>query len=426
MVQQITLDRPVLPTQTALRLEQAKTMQANRALAERQQDIKEQELTLKQQTIGSQLEQTNYLNDLRSRAATDPQALRELAVYKPQEVSDFLDYRNQTTQRLGKAALAVKTAPLPNRAEAYQRQLKILEAEGYPTENLPAEYDPKVVDPQLDEIVTMSRDVEKTLESLEPKEPRKREIRATEEGLFAIDPVTLEAEPLEGRMGQRLMPQKAPQTVVKLGEAESEEQKQIGRIRAARFQKYMDSGDAAQRGLDTLRTLEQAVSNPDVAQGAFAGLRQESKKVAELFGADVKGLEDEAIVAAIGNKLALQLRNPKGEDGGLTGATSDRDLKFLVAGVPNRDKTREQNLALIELAKRDKDRTVRLKNEAANYLEQNNTMAGFEQYKKQWLEQNPLFEEGSQEKENIKRLLRAGPLEGKAKSQTRIKFLGFE
>lgn len=418
---QIKLDRPVLPSETALRLEQERGLRERRLAARAERGVE----SVQERKAAQELEQTAYLNDLRRRSATDPQALQQLAIFEPQEALQFQEYRNNVTQELGRSALAIKSAPLPDRADIYKRQIKMLKRQGYPVEDLPAEYDPKVVDPELDEIITMSRDIERSLKSLEPEKPTKREIRSTEQGLFGVDPITLEAQPITAQ-GQALMPPKAPQTVVKIGDAEKEEQKQIGKIRAQRFQKYIDSGDAAQRGVETLQTLQQAVVNPDVAQGAFAGIRQESKKIAQLFGADVKGLEDEAIVAAIGNKLALQLRNPKGEDGGLTGATSDRDLKFLVAGVPNRDKTREQNLALIQIALKDKERTVRLRDEATRYLEENNTMAGFERYKKEWLEQNPLFEEGSDEKATIKELLKTGKLQGKARKQSQIKFLGFE
>lgn len=197
----------------------------------------------------------------------------------------------------------------------------------------------------------------------------------------------------------------SPLVEVKTGELEKQEQKELGKIFAKKFQSITESGDQARRGLETLQTLEQAVINPDAAQGAFAGLRADTKKIADLFGVEVKGLEDDAIIAAVGNKLALQLRNPKGEDGGLTGATSDRDIKFLLAGVPGRDKTREQNLALIEIAKKDKERTIRLKQLADQYLEEQGTFKGFAKVKKQFFEENPLFEEGSQDKERIKGLL---------------------
>jgi hypothetical protein len=170
---------------------------------------------------------------------------------------------------------------------------------------------------------------------------------------------------------------KKPLVEVKTGELETQEKKELGKIFAKKYESITQAGDQARRGLETLETLKQAVSNPDAAQGAFADIRAGSKKVADLFGFDVEGLEDDAIIAAVGNKLALQLRNPKGEDGGLTGATSDRDVKFLVAGVPNKNKTQSQNLALIEIGIRDKERTIKLSNLANQYLAEKGTFKGF-------------------------------------------------
>ena len=184
---------------------------------------------------------------------------------------------------------------------------------------------------------------------------------------------------------------KKPLVEVKTGELETQEKKELGKIFAKKYESITQAGDQARRGLETLETLKQAVSNPDAAQGAFADIRAGSKKVADLFGFDVEGLEDDAIIAAVGNKLALQLRNPKGEDGGLTGATSDRDVKFLVDGVPNKNKTQSQNLALIEIGIRDKERTIKLSNLANQYLAEKGTFKGFAKVKKEFYENNPLF-----------------------------------
>ena len=203
---------------------------------------------------------------------------------------------------------------------------------------------------------------------------------------------------------QQVQPTK-PLVEVKTGELETQEKKELGKIFAKKYESITQAGDQARRGLETLETLKQAVSNPDAAQGAFADLRAGSKKVADLFGFDVEGLEDDAIIAAVGNKLALQLRNPKGEDGGLTGATSDRDLRFLVAGVPNRNKTQSQNLALIEIGMRDKERTLQLKNLADQYLSEKGTFKGFAKVKKEFYENNPLFPD-KEEKVRISDMLR--------------------
>jgi len=241
---------------------------------------------------------------------------------------------------------------------------------------------------------------------LTPPTAPKYDIRESEGGFVRIDPQTGTAEPIKTTQGEQLRSKvKKPLVEVKTGELETEERKQLGKVFAKKYESISDAGDQARRGIETLETLKQAVSNPDAAQGAFADLRAGSKKVADLFGFDVEGLEDDAIIAAVGNKLALQLRNPKGEDGGLTGATSDRDLRFLVAGVPNRNKTQSQNLALIEVGMRDKERTLQLKNLADQYLSEKGTFKGFAKVKKEFYENNPLFPD-KEDKARISDMLR--------------------
>lgn len=256
----------------------------------------------------------------------------------------------------------------------------------------------------------------------------KYDIREGEGGFVRIDPQTGTAEPIKTTQGEQLRGKaKKPLVEVKTGELETEERKQLGKVFAKKYESITDAGDQARRGIETLETLKQAVSNPDAAQGAFADLRAGSKKVADLFGFDVEGLKDDAIIAAVGNKLALQLRNPKGEDGGLTGATSDRDLKFLVAGVPNRNKTQSQNLALIEIGMKDKERTLQLKNLADQYLSEKGTFKGFAKVKKEFYENNPLFPD-KEGKDRISDMLRGNSPRMTPTEQpvTGIKFLGIE
>ena len=391
---QITLDKPVLPTETTLRLEQARNLRTQRESALQQMQFREQQFQQQQA-------QQQQLNQLRQAAFSNPEALRQLSVVSPDDAKNITDYQNNVSMELGKSAAVVKTTPLPDRAAVYKRQLQRLQSIGYNIDQLPSEYDPAIVDPQLEEAIGIARGVEKTLASTEPT---KREIRETAGGLVAVDPMTAQAIPVT-QNGAPLMPVERGQTI-NIGAGQTEEAKELGKIRAKRYESLMDSKDSAQRGIETLQTLQRAVSNPEAAQGAFADVRASGKLVADLFGFEVEGLEDDAIIAAVGNKLALQLRNPKGEDGGLTGATSDRDLRFLVAGVPNRNKTRLQNMALVEIAMKDKARTVELANFIDNYLQETGSLKGVEAAKKEWLKNNPLYEEGSVEKERVKNMLK--------------------
>lgn len=241
---------------------------------------------------------------------------------------------------------------------------------------------------------------------LTPAPKPQYQIKESDQGFVRINPATGTSEAIQTKEGEQLKSKvKKPLVEVNTGDFESQEQKELGKITAKKYESITQSGDQARRGTETLQTLQQAVSNPEAAQGAFANIRAEAKKISDLFGFDVKGLEDDAIISAVGNKLALQLRNPKGEDGGLTGATSDRDIKFLVAGVPGRDKTQSQNLALINIAMKDKMRTVKLSQLAEEYLQDKGTFKGFGKVKKSFYENNPLFPEGD-EKEKIKGMLR--------------------
>lgn len=397
----ITLSDPILPSQTSQRLQQTRNLETQNRSAL-------QEMRARQEASA----RTQQIDRLSQQAQTNPQAFNQLASLAPQRAKQIQDIQRARSIEVGQIAQSFSSQSLENKDRTYPMIIKGLADKGFDISSLPDEYDPVIVDPIVNQVVNQSRDIEKQM-GVSPK----FSIRDTEQGVLRINESTGESAPIT-LDGQRVQPAKKPSTNINIGEAESEEQKGLGKIRAKRFEDVMAGGDAAQRGLETLQTLEQAVSNPKAAQGAFATIRGDSKKVADLLGFKTEGLKDDAIIASVGNKLALQLRSPKGEDGGLTGATSDRDLKFLVSGVPNRDKTQEQNMALIEIGVRDKKRTIALKEVARQYLEKNGTFAGFEKAKRDWFEQNPLFAEG-EEKERIKSMLKGDDV----KKDTRKKVL---
>jgi len=341
---------------------------------------------------------SQQIDRLSQEAQINPQAFNQLAAIAPQRAKQIQDIQITRSQTVGRIAQSFKSQSLESKDRNYPRVVQDLQSKGFDISRLPDVYDPVIVDPLVNQAVNQSRDVEKQM-----GQSAKFSIRDTEQGTLRINESTGEASPITLN-DQNVNPVKKVGTTINMGEAETEEQKGFGKMRAKRFEDVMASGDSAQRGLETLQTLEQAVNNPEATQGAFATIRGDSKKIADLFGFETKGLKDDAIIASVGNKLALQLRSPKGEDGGLTGSTSDRDLKFLVAGVPNRDKTKEQNIALIEIGIRDKKRTIELKEVARQYLEENGTFAGFEKAKKEWLEENPLFA-NDENKTRIKKML---------------------
>jgi hypothetical protein len=91
-------------------------------------------------------------------------------------------------------------------------------------------------------------------------------------------------------------------------------------------------------------------------------------------------------------------------------------------------KTQSQNLALIEIGIRDKERTIKLSNLANQYLAEKGTFKGFAKVKKEFYENNPLFPD-KEDKARISDMLRGNaprmtPTEQPATGG--IKFLGFE
>lgn len=390
----IGLSRFQYPSQMLARNVGIEQAQAQTAQTRQQTSALEQQQRLQQQ----QAVQQAALQQLTQEAFQNPQALNALAAVDPERASKIQEYQTNQALFAGQAAMAFKALDADQKPKAYRQTLNTLAQRGIDISQLPDEYDPELVGPEIELAINSARDIEKQIGN--------RQIIETAQGTFTVDPQTGQATPVQIG-GQQLTPYvKPPSTQITIdNKAESKEAEKLAELRAERFNTLLQSGDAARRGYETLDTLERAVSNPNAAQGAFAGVRSESKKIADLFGFNVEGLEDDAIIASVGNKLALQLRNPKGEDGGLTGATSDRDIKFLVAGVPNRDKTRTQNLALIKIAKKDKERTAQLAAFADQYLQETGSLKGLEMAKKDWLENHPLYEEG-EEKEAIKQMLK--------------------
>lgn len=73
---------------------------------------------------------------------------------------------------------------------------------------------------------------------------------------------------------------------------------------------------------------------------------------------DARSLSRQETFVALGNQLALRLRNP--DSGlGLTGNTSDRDVRFLLDSVPNLSSTEEGNKILLKLWRQSNDYTKR-------------------------------------------------------------------
>ena len=106
--------------------------------------------------------------------------------------------------------------------------------------------------------------------------------------------------------------------------------------------------------------------------GALAGLTKSAKSFVQSFFPDVEisGLKEAEVFGALSNQLALLVRNPK-SDMGLPGATSNRDLSFLISSVPNLEMSVAGNKLLLELYDKAHQLKVSVMNEQARIIKAN-------------------------------------------------------
>ena len=105
---------------------------------------------------------------------------------------------------------------------------------------------------------------------------------------------------------------------------------------------------------------------------ALAGLTKSAKSFVQSFFPDVEisGLKEAEVFGALSNQLALLVRNPK-SDMGLPGATSNRDLSFLIDSVPNLKMSVAGNKLLLEVYDKTHELKASVMKEQARIIREN-------------------------------------------------------
>lgn len=102
---------------------------------------------------------------------------------------------------------------------------------------------------------------------------------------------------------------------------------------------------------------------------------------------DTETLAGQEAFEALGNQLALRMRNP--DSGfGLTGNTSDRDVKFLKSTVPTSAKTEAGNRMIIKLARSLNRHNKRVALLAEQYAEDTGGMKNWARHLDEWKKSN--------------------------------------
>jgi hypothetical protein len=160
-------------------------------------------------------------------------------------------------------------------------------------------------------------------------------------------------------------------TEVNLPAAVDEGTKEYGKGMGMRATARVEQANNALSQNSALQRMNEAIT-----AGAQTGLGQETildvKNLANsLFGIPVdQAAGEQEVLRALSNRLVMEVRNPAGGLG-LTGSTSNRDLDFLTAAVPNLAKTPIGNALLMEYLMKQNQFKVDVANEQQRIIDDN-------------------------------------------------------
>lgn len=189
---------------------------------------------------------------------------------------------------------------------------------------------------------------------------------------------------------------KAGATTINTGDGSSEYNKALDKKYAEAFMTIQDGAQSARTKLATLGALStalQGAGNTGFGGETLLTLQQAGRAL----GIEIGDVSSGEAARALGNQLALQLRNPSG-GAGMPGAMSDKDREFLVASVPGLTKTPEGNKKLVDFMTKVENRSIEVARLAQEYQDKKGQIDnGFYQDLSAWSEANPLFPEGEAE-----------------------------
>jgi len=169
----------------------------------------------------------------------------------------------------------------------------------------------------------------------------------------------------------------------------------MGKGLAEDYRGLIEAGRAATGKIAKYEQLKTALDRTYTGAGGQTVLQlkrlAKSVGVDKLMGVNIDDVGDAEFANALGNQLALELRNPAG-GAGMPGALSDKDREFLVASIANVDKTPEGNKKLLDMMIGLERRNQQVMKLANDYARDNKRLspAFFDQLS-QWSEKNPLF-----------------------------------
>lgn len=115
------------------------------------------------------------------------------------------------------------------------------------------------------------------------------------------------------------------------------------------------------------KTILAAVDNPTVDQGAYGDAILKLKKISNQFGITNTNTGPAELLNALGNKIALQIRNPAG-GAGMPGSLSDSDREFLRSMTTSLGNSANANRLLAQYYIAAQQRNIDLEGLRQNYI----------------------------------------------------------
>jgi hypothetical protein len=173
-----------------------------------------------------------------------------------------------------------------------------------------------------------------------------------------------------------------------------EESQATGKSLGVMYDKIQAAGFDAQGQLGKLDRFESLLSGIDT--GKLTPIGTEIAGYMKSAGFDVDpNLPNKQAADSLSKEMALMLRKPGQQSGGMPGNFSDADRNFLVAIAPGLANTPGGNALIIQTLRKAAQREQEMAKLAFEYKQKNGTMDGFVQVAKAYADSHPLYAEES-------------------------------
>lgn len=171
-------------------------------------------------------------------------------------------------------------------------------------------------------------------------------------------------------------------------EGEKKYDQTVGAGYGKRFVDMQDQAQAAQRTLNSLDVMQQAMSDPGFYSGTGAGAVQSLKRFGASMGMDPNGIDSIETFSALAKQAALDSMG-----GSLGTGFSNADRDFVTGQVPSLDNSPQGNTKLIDITRKLNVRKQQIAEQAREYAAGHNGRidGGFDDHLAKWADANPLF-----------------------------------